>query len=219
MAKVYALAHVTPVGPSAGSPCGAEYISRSKMRRRRDARRAIRDAQVQSLQLHDLLRKQPDANHGACGSKDTCIPPRLEEPQLKLADVMALLQDVSQRLCSMECRLTMGCGSSQVWDAKSYGIPADFLELQCNAVRKVQGWFRRKIKSTFAKDDNSNSAGEEEAGDFPAPSDAGVDRAAIDGASCSTSQHSQVPAESAAEWITVEPKMPPSARNPPPQIQ
>ena len=73
------------------------------------------------------------------------------------------------------------------------GVPADFLEMQCNAVRKLQSWFRRKVDNSFGEkqDDSGNhlvlpAADEETLG-------------------------LTLPAEAETQWVVLEPKRPPSA--------
>ena len=74
---------------------------------------------------------------------------------------------------------------------------AEFLEMQCNAVRKLQSWFRRKIDNAWGEKQDDQSTRSE----LPASNKK------TSGELLPTS----VPSEAEAEWVPAEPRRPPSA--------
>ena len=74
-------------------------------------------------------------------SEKVQVPVSEEGSDSRLVDNFSLLQEVSLRLCNVGQRLVTSLGFPDCCDTiVPQGIPGEILEMQCNAVRKVQIW-------------------------------------------------------------------------------
>ena len=143
------MALVVPSLPVDLCGCDVGIYSKSQKRKSRMKKNAILRSKTLTEQVHALMMNT-ESRFFDVSEKSQRLAHK-DDSDSRLVLIQSLLQEVSLRLGNVEQRLAISFGYPDCCDtAVPYGIPAEFLEMQCKAARKVQSWFRRNVKSMFA---------------------------------------------------------------------